>query len=580
MQLPADINSQLDSLQGVQDTLESLLNDQGILQGVNELFPDAFDGNSGHIQIVELLHAALNLIAQGEEVADGISSNFELLGQIGDIKDQVVPLRDSVRDAQGSLTMLNLMYTSVCISVPSNYPDCYNYTMQLVDELDGLNGGANGSGSGGGGIVEVADTIYQQISVISIYMDLLPEITDIIRQIANAFYLLPSQADVSELLGTLSEAYSLLPDPASQAILSAQISLRALVDDVMSLVSDAIATLDGITRDGTQRLDDISNEVMGNINQAQADYEPTLRQMDTYRQAAVYGMFFFTAAMALLIVAGVWRVWPFIVKVGLVAMLVLIILSTFVCAATTVGLRVGTDGCDNVESLAVNKILQDSPNGQSIARYYFYNQGGNLTAILKISFDIDTQEVLDLVQDARTDIQTQLEGQFSLGPLLLQHVQSAVDMSYLIDEGIQQLLVTLSHENVFPVYVDIKSYPCCTVLDMGGGIWVGMVVLNVCGIALAVLTMFIIRFMDKTLDTTGKGCGMWHSWQELKIGGDDLIGTTMVEGEGGPLPLSLIDAGVTATLDIGLPLSEKYAGKEGRWFVGKSTQKKRKSAPI
>jgi hypothetical protein len=546
MQLPADIKSQLDSLQGVHDILESMLNDQGILHGLNELFPDAFDENSGHIQIVELLHGALNLIAQGEEVADGIFSNFELLDQIGDIRDQVVPLRDSVRNAHGSVTLLNLMYTSVCTSVPSSYPDCYSYTMQFVDELDGLNGdgSSDGSSAGSGGIVDMADTIYQQISAVAVYIDLLPGITDTIGQISNAFHLLPSQEDVSEILGSLSEAYSLLPNPASQAILLAQTSLRALVDDVTSLVGDAIATLEGITRDGTEQLEDISNEVMGNINQAQADYEPTFRQIDIYRQAALYSMFFVTAAMALLIVIGVWRVWPFGVKLGLVVMLVLIILSTLLCAATTVGLSAGTDGCDHIENIAVNEFLQDSPAGQSIAKYYFYNQGGNLTAILKTSFDIDTQDVLDLIQVARTDIQTQLEGQFSLGPLLLQHVQSAVDTSYLIDAGIQQLLATLSHENVFPVYIDIKSYPCCTVLDMGGGVWVGMVVLNVCGIALAVLAMFIIRFMANNLDTRSKGCGMWHSWNAMISdsnengvyggggGGGGLIGTTVIEGEG------------------------------------------------
>jgi hypothetical protein len=580
MQLPTDIKSQLDSLQGVQDILESMLNDQGILHGLNKLFPDAFDENSGHIQIVELLHGALNLISQGEEVADGISSNFELLDQIGDIKHQVVPLRDLVRNAHGSLTLLNLMYSSVCTSVPSSYPDCYSYTMQFVDELDGLNG------SSGGGIIELTDTIYQQISVVAVYIDLLPGITDIIRQISNAFYLLPSQEDVSELLGSLSEAYSLLPNPASQAILMAQTSLRDLVDDVTSLVGDAIATLEGITRDGTEQLDDISNEVMDNINQAQADYEPTLRQIDYYRQAALYCIFFVTAAMALLIVIGVWRVWPFGIKVGLVAMLVLITLSTLLCAATTVGLGVGTDGCDHIENIAVNELLQASPAGQSIAKYYFYNQGGNLTAILKTSFDIDIQEVLDLVQAARSDIQTQLEGQFSLGPLLLQHVQSAVNTSYLIDAGIQQLLVNLSHENVFPVYVDIKSYPCCTVLDMGGGVWGGMVVLNVCGVALAVVAMFIIRFMDNNLDTRSKGCGMWHSWNEMISdsnengvyggggggGGGFLIGTTLLEGEGegeGPPPHAYI--GVTATLDVGLPPSDKKAGKEGRWFTGRNS---------
>lgn len=59
----------------------------------------------------------------------------------------------------------------------------------------------------------------------------------------------------------------------------------------------------------------------------------------------------------------------------------------------------------------------------------------------------------------------------------------------------------------FTVYVESKQYVCCTCLDMGGGIWTGIIIAGCCTFVQCILAMVLIGMFDKLkLD----GCCMWY----------------------------------------------------------------------
>ena len=59
----------------------------------------------------------------------------------------------------------------------------------------------------------------------------------------------------------------------------------------------------------------------------------------------------------------------------------------------------------------------------------------------------------------------------------------------------------------FAVYVTAKQYPCCTVLDMGGGIWTGIIIAGCFTFVQCILAMVLIGMFDKL--KLG-GCCIWY----------------------------------------------------------------------
>ena len=50
------------------------------------------------------------------------------------------------------------------------------------------------------------------------------------------------------------------------------------------------------------------------------------------------------------------------------------------------------------------------------------------------------------------------------------------------------------------VYGEAKHYGCCTVLNVVGGVWVGLVIMGSCALLMCILALKAIRAMDKLPD--------------------------------------------------------------------------------
>ncbi len=55
----------------------------------------------------------------------------------------------------------------------------------------------------------------------------------------------------------------------------------------------------------------------------------------------------------------------------------------------------------------------------------------------------------------------------------------------------------------------IKQYPCCTVLDMGGGVWTGIIVAGCCVFVQIIVSMVLIGRFDRL--PAPQGCCRWYA---------------------------------------------------------------------
>lgn len=64
----------------------------------------------------------------------------------------------------------------------------------------------------------------------------------------------------------------------------------------------------------------------------------------------------------------------------------------------------------------------------------------------------------------------------------------------------------LSYDRFHPVYLQVKSYACCDVLNWLGGLWLGLLIVGCCGVPMALAAFWWLGRMDRL---EPRGCVRW-----------------------------------------------------------------------
>lgn len=122
------------------------------------------------------------------------------------------------------------------------------------------------------------------------------------------------------------------------------------------------------------------------------------------------------------------------------------------------------------------------------------------------------------------------EGDYDLQPLLAAPLDSAVALSYSMQEGLDSMLGLLRRDEVLPgalegaacalltscmlaiphfcsatpphalsrtVYVNVKAFACCRTLDLAGRLWLALLLASSCALAACALAMLLLASLEK-----------------------------------------------------------------------------------
>lgn len=141
----------------------------------------------------------------------------------------------------------------------------------------------------------------------------------------------------------------------------------------------------------------------------------------------------------------------------------------------TGSLKVGADGCTNLEAVLENFLETKDPKLLKVMKFYIYNEDSNVTSLLLDTFGVDIMAAVGEMTGARETVLQSLE-EYDLGTSLSGHVSVALAATYGIEDGIETLLYIIDNDQINELYMVLKKLLCCRVLDLVGGIWTGLTV--------------------------------------------------------------------------------------------------------
>ncbi|KFM23802.1 hypothetical protein F751_6770 [Auxenochlorella protothecoides] len=306
-------------------------------------------------------------------------------------------------------------------------------------------------------------------------------------------------------LGNLTATAQTLRDTAAtmEAGEGALRTLRTLA--AAASLTSARSVISSALSDVAAPLQEAHTEVLGRIDSTVRDVRPTADRWDTVRLVVMYVILILIGLLAVQTAAAIWLRWPAGVKLGAALIAIFLLLAGVAVLALTAGLKIGNDGCFNLEDQVLLRLSRlESPGAAlTLAKYWLLNEG-TVDEVAKQVLSLDVEGVLDQISNSREDLLEAIQN-LTLRAPLQSLVDAALDATQNISSGILLLQDRLDYANVHPEYMSLKSYACCSILNTAGHLWFALLLVAGFGITLCVLCLPCIHSMD---DVPKQGWGM------------------------------------------------------------------------
>lgn len=268
------------------------------------------------------------------------------------------------------------------------------------------------------------------------------DITAGLSELGDKMQSLPAGEVLLAPMDDYAAQYASLPQPFTLLIDEAKTQVVDIVNDVSGTVVDSRSVL-GDAISGAERVSlDIRDNTVDKISEYRVEYEPEVRHYETIRQAALYSMFAVTLLLSLILLAGTVMLWPAALKLATFLILVMFTVEFALVVAITAGLKVGNDGCSNLEAQVLQRI--DSPEATTILRFYLYGEGTTAKDILNDQLDVNIDTALEQVASAREELQAGIDSYNVRGAMAVA-VNQAVAGSYSVVTGIETTLALIEY---------------------------------------------------------------------------------------------------------------------------------------
>ncbi|PSC68504.1 hypothetical protein C2E20_7905 [Micractinium conductrix] len=297
-----------------------------------------------------------------------------------------------------------------------------------------------------------------------------------------------------------------------------------VLETISSLRSDASSALSGMRT----AVDDVQQDVLDRMDSLQAEWQPKLDKLDVVKNAALYTSYVLIIVGAVGVALGALLACPGLVKGCLPLLLVTLLLAWAAVAASTALLQVGADGCSVVEEKITGELVAAAErqvaagqgvlstlgvdNTLALSSYYFHGRGKSATEVLSDLTRLNIPRLLAAANSTTTALlqaSALLEASNStaLDPPkmanLPRNLEALAGGLSQLTGNVSALEAALSYAAFAPVYLGIKQYACCDVLNFLGGLWLALLVVGACGAPLTLATFWWLGRMDKL---EPKGC--------------------------------------------------------------------------
>ncbi|KAI7843414.1 hypothetical protein COHA_002892 [Chlorella ohadii] len=489
--LPDGLDGKVALLQQAQDSLGGLLGDPAYPSAPTSL-ADQLDSALP----LDTVSAALSQL----QAADAVRGSIAGLG-LQAAADGLLAAKQALQGSEAQL--------EAALAAAQAYVTVYPSGGGPAAEWAGLVAALQAAASAASAAVGQAPTDASWADQASGLLLVLPELHSAIQQQQGRLDSIASQLDAQlpdvqpylDSLEGLQGTFGQLPLQPSQLALDAQAEVEALVQGVEQSLDAAKQTIAQKAADVRGYLEDADDQTVGRLSNLRADYMPTVRKYDKIRVAVLYTIFSLACALALLLLLAEIFNYPLGLKVTVALALLVMALCFALVTALTVVLKVGNDGCVNLEDQILLRIPdalsrpEDAAEALAVARYYLFGVG-DVDGLLQDAFGFDVEQVQQQINDTRAQLLEDITERFTLQPLLAGPVDRALRRSYTIQERIGALLAAAGRDQVYPVYLSVKQLVCCRTLDMVGNQWLGLILAASCGVAMCGVAMCCLSSLD------------------------------------------------------------------------------------
>lgn len=306
-------------------------------------------------------------------------------------------------------------------------------------------------------------------------------------------YRVVQNGEIVRRMDAYDAAIGTLPDPPSSAFDSVSMYLQSAIDDVSSTLSSIQNELESIvqtSQDGiTQAQEEIVDTVYENIDK----YEPQAQTYNTLRAAIMYVLFGLCIFFSLVIIVAGFLTWPALHSLSIFLFLCLMVVNYALVVAHTVGIKVGSDTCENLEPYILQQV--DDAGAQQILQYYFNGGQGDVRDVVDASLDINVDEIIQTINNAKADVLAEIQG-VSLSVPLERQVNASLGLADDIISDINAVVSLLEYEEAYPEYLEIRGFVCCDTIDMVGDLWLAMVLTGGFAFILSLFAFVLVHQFD------------------------------------------------------------------------------------
>lgn len=301
--------------------------------------------------------------------------------------------------------------------------------------------------------------------------------------------------------GTLTSIDNDLGDGGLRSVLINMIDSDNVVERTVASIQGELRVLLGDAEDAIISAEDA---VLGSIDDAIEDFEPTAQQYNTYRLIGMYVLYGLVIFLVLTVVTMALARWPFYHSVSLFLFMVIMMVTCAVMVAHTFGVKVAGDSCDNLETYLLNEVL----DGQARDVVQFYLSEGRDTStfsdvydMANVAFDVDVREILSVVEMAKQSVDQAIVDNGLQGAALAGLLQEELDTARAQADEITRL-VRSAIDMVQPEavmngpYADIRGFFCCSSVDDVGEVWLGLTLTLSFGFVFVLFAFSVAHMLD------------------------------------------------------------------------------------
>ncbi|EFJ49777.1 hypothetical protein VOLCADRAFT_104224 [Volvox carteri f. nagariensis] len=303
---------------------------------------------------------------------------------------------------------------------------------------------------------------------------------------------LPAMGPYSRLTASVKSVYDSMPNPKSKELNAISSTLNTVENLLVSVPANVKSQTSSIQSSFGDGVDKLRKQVIKKVGDFEHDNEGKVDDLDLARYRAACAVLGVAAFVVVVLIVVVIINCPWGIGCAIFFLLLLAALLFLLAVVFALVLVVAQDGCHHTEHVVIEALGAKS-TVRPLADYYFFGSNStSIKAVLKnatlVDIDKVEQKVVDLADGMINDFTAKFTPQRKLSIVITDvrtFINTTLDRAsdpaltrgrWVQDRGgqkyIDALLEKASVAEVRPLYIGLKSYPCCDITDYSFKMWV------------------------------------------------------------------------------------------------------------